>query len=574
MAGFRLNDTYIVIIVYSMSIPRFTGQMGIFDVQNLLGAAFDPCDRYRLFSEIVYPRLLAARPALEACYCLDNGRPGVEPVLMLGVSILQFMERVPDRQAMELLRYHVGWKLALQLPLDVAAPDPSSLTYFRQRLVDHQQAKVAFDSVLEGLREAGLVPRKARQRLDSTHVLGAVAQMGATECVRETLRLALLELDEAQAPQRPEFRERLWDRYVMSKLDYRLDQASLAGKHLEAGRDLAELSAWLDQWPALRDGKHAQLVRRVLEEQFELVEGVLRKRKDRPSDAVRNPHDPEAQWSSKGKTGAKGWVGSKAQVAETVAEGEREEGEPTKSFLVAVETQKATGGEPAGMEQVLAAEQASGQEPPPELFVDAGYVSAESLKEAAEEGRELSGPALGSSHQPEGFRTEDFEVDVAGRRAICPAGQPNATCTRAEGKEEEAATYKFGWGGACANCPLQPQCVGSGKKCRTLEVGEHHAYLQKRRREQKTERFGRRMHQRNGIESTISELTRGYGMRRSRYRGLARAALQNWLIGAACNARRWMRRAAWEIRRRARAAAAAIAGAVPRPQAVGPACVA
>jgi hypothetical protein len=32
------------------------------------------------------------------CYEVDNGRPGVEPVVLLGVLIFQFLERVPDRQ--------------------------------------------------------------------------------------------------------------------------------------------------------------------------------------------------------------------------------------------------------------------------------------------------------------------------------------------------------------------------------------------------------------------------------------------------------------------------------------------
>jgi hypothetical protein len=32
----------------------------------------------------------------------------LEPVLMLGTSILQFLDGVPDRQAIEMLRYHAG----------------------------------------------------------------------------------------------------------------------------------------------------------------------------------------------------------------------------------------------------------------------------------------------------------------------------------------------------------------------------------------------------------------------------------------------------------------------------------
>jgi transposase len=73
-----------------------------------------------------------------------------------------------------------------------------------------------------------------------------------------------------------------------------------------------------------------------------------------------------------------------------------------------------------------------------------------------------------------------------------------------------------------------------------IRVGALHEVLQQRRREQKTKEFKLRMHQRNGIEGTISELVRGHGLRRSRYRGLAKVDLQNQLIAAACNIKRWL----------------------------------
>jgi hypothetical protein len=36
---------------------------------------------------------------------LDNGRVAIEPVLLLGVSLLQYLDGVPDRQAVEMLLY-------------------------------------------------------------------------------------------------------------------------------------------------------------------------------------------------------------------------------------------------------------------------------------------------------------------------------------------------------------------------------------------------------------------------------------------------------------------------------------
>ena len=40
---------------------------------------------------------------------------------------------------------------------------------------------------------------------------------------------------------------------------------------------------------------------------------------------------------------------------------------------------------------------------------------------------------------------------------------------------------------------------------------------------------------------------RAHGLRRARYRGLAKARLQGYFIGAACNIKRWLRRSAWEL---------------------------
>ncbi len=55
------------------------------------------------------------------------------------------------------------------------------------------------------------------------------------------------------------------------------------------------------------------------------------------------------------------------------------------------------------------------------------------------------------------------------------------------------------------------------------------------------------MKHRNGIEGPQSEWVRAHGIRRARYRGLAKARLQNYFAGAACNVKRWLRRSVWEL---------------------------
>jgi hypothetical protein len=194
-------------------------------------------------------------------------------------------------------------------------------------------------------------------------------------------------------------------------------------------------------------------------------------------------------------------------------------------------------------------QKALGMDKPSVQYVDAAYVSAEKLLEAAAEGRELIGSAPGAPNNNDGhFTSEAFQVSVEQNQAICPAGYPNTQCSRLEERATARISYRFEWDTAtCAGCPWRLQCIQAAHPHRTLIVGEHHTALQARRQEQQTPAFRQRMKHRNGIEGTQSELVRAHRLRRARYRGLPKVRLQNYFIGAACNVKRWLRRLAWEM---------------------------
>jgi hypothetical protein len=256
-----------------MSLPAFSNQGELFSTAGLSASLFPKEDRYRLFAKLVYPSLAGAREHLATCYCQDNGRVAIEPVLMLGVSILQELDGVPDRIAVELLRYHAGWNFALNRQLGDSVFHPSSLVNFRQRLIEHQQAALGFTTILDALEKADLISRQSRQRLDSTQMFGRVAKMSRLDCVRETLRLALQELEPlVKVEARPPRWLGWWERYVESQVDYRASSETLARKLSEAGNDSWLLLQWLRE-PAqthLAGGEQAQLLARVFAEQFEL----------------------------------------------------------------------------------------------------------------------------------------------------------------------------------------------------------------------------------------------------------------------------------------------------------------
>ncbi len=540
-----------------MSLPLFSSQSQLFSTAALTGKLFGPTDRFRLFAHKVYPVLAATRSALERCYCADNGRVAIEPVLLLGVSLLQFLEAIPDRQAAEMLRYHAGWNLALNCQLGDEGFHPTTLVHFRQRLLEHDASALGFEAVLEALRDAGLVQRRSRQRLDSTQMFGRVSRMSRLDCVRESLRLALKEISERLPPiEQPPWWLALWERYVDTQTDYRASMETLARKLVEAGQDARRLLGWLAGPPQTQwgQGKQTQLLARVFAEQFEVVAGaqeVQPKAKEQlNSERVQNPHDPEATYASKGNgQQRKEHVGYKVQVAETVSEAVLAPGEPTGNFLVGIVTHAARESDEQGACKMEAEQQAMGLEKPSVHYVDAAYISTEKLVQAAAEGRELIGPAPQCANNNDNrFQSQDFQVRVEQRCATCPAGHPNTQCSRLVENATGRVSYRFEWDSAtCAACSLRLKCIKVEHKHRTLVVGQNHTILQERRQEQQTRQFKERMKHRNAIEGTQSELVRAHGLRHARYRGLAKTKLQNYFIGAACNVKRWLRRVAWEM---------------------------
>jgi len=91
-------------------------------------------------------------------------------------------------------------------------------------------------------------------------------------------------------------------------------------------------------------------------------------------------------------------------------------------------------------------------------------------------------------------------VDIAGRSAVCPAGQNSTHCSRLEEAATGKVTFRFEWKQAqCGGCPKRAEWVGPTQPHRTLALGEHHHFLQERRREMHTEAFQTDMHRRNRL---------------------------------------------------------------------------
>lgn len=125
-----------------------------------------------------------------------RGQPAEDPARLALVTVMQFVDRLSDRQAADAVRDRIAWKYALALPLDDEGFDASVLCEFRTRLLDHRAEHLLLETMLTLLREQGLLKARGRQRTDATHVLACIRVLRRLVLVGETLRHALNELAE------------------------------------------------------------------------------------------------------------------------------------------------------------------------------------------------------------------------------------------------------------------------------------------------------------------------------------------------------------------------------------------
>ena len=471
-----------------------------------------------------------------------RGQPAQAPWRLALVVLFQFVENLSDEQAVEALRARIDWKYALGLTLADAGFDSSVLSEFRTRLVKGSVEHVFLDALIEKARDRKWIKAQGRQRTDSTHVLGAIRALNRLECVVETLRCALNSLADA-APDwvRSHARPEWVDRYGPRADDYRLPKKDYARRSYaeQVGADgfvilkavhEEESSRWLAKIAAV------ETLRRVWIQQFTISADAVRWRTSEnglpPSLLfLSSPYDREAHYAKKRSTS---WVGYKVHVTEAC--------DPDAPHLIThVETTAAPVADSdltAPIQLALVAKDLS----PKTHLVDTGYVTADLLVSSERRhGITLMGPARGDSHRQarerKGLAASEFEVDWDKQQACCPAGCISSSWTAVhDARGRPKIKIKFA-GADCLGCARQQDCTSSKRVRRTLTLPESGEYMRLRsaREEQNRPSFAAEYAQRAGIEGTISQAVRSFGLRRCRYIGKSKTHLQHVLTAAAIN---------------------------------------
>lgn len=167
-------------------------QRNLFGSDVMLSHLLEPDDLCYVIKQEICP--LIRDSDFEDMY-KDGGRPPVSPRLLILVLLMQFLEGLSDRAASRNLKFRLDWKIAFELAVDFSGIHPTTLTYFRDRLIANDKASFAFDRILEHLSTKGLIVPRGKQRIDSTHIVGLVCELTRIELLHETLRLFCLDVE-------------------------------------------------------------------------------------------------------------------------------------------------------------------------------------------------------------------------------------------------------------------------------------------------------------------------------------------------------------------------------------------
>lgn len=469
-----------------------------------------------------------------------RGQAGVSPGLLAMVTIMQYMEGLTDRQAAEAVRGRIDWKYNLGLPLTYAGFDYSILSPFRDRLLEDGQEALLFDQVLGRLKEYGLLKGYRQQRTDSTHVLAAIRTLNRLECVGETLRRVLDDL----ARVAPEWLltqvTRDWfDRYGARIDAYRLPEKPTERAALQAqiGRDGSHLltAIYSDRAPIwLRELPAVEVMRQVWIQQYYVEDGQVKWRDDKNLPPhkllIVSPDDLEARNRTKRETN---WSGYLAHLTETCAAN-------TLNLITHVETTPATTVDVEVTDTIHQALSAKALRPD-EHFVDTAYVAVDQLLHSQQDHIDLIGPVPGGSSwqgkRGQGFDVSCFAVDWASHTVTCPQGKTSQSWhPHREKYGHEYIQFRFS-PTDCQACAHRPECTKSKRGVRVISLRPQVEYevLQAARERQETQEFKTKYKKRAGIEGTISQGTRAFDLRQSRYRGLAKTHLKHLATASAMN---------------------------------------
>jgi hypothetical protein len=479
----------------------------------------------------------------------DIGRRSVPPRIVAVVMVLQRLEGLSDREAVDRFTFDARWKYAAGgLDFEHQGFVHTVLVDMRARLRDSGRPNRIFESVLDVAKKAGMVGR--RRVLDSTPLYDAVATQDTVTMIRSAIRGLLRVAGESLATELRGVLQRDDDYATAGKpvCDWE-DKAARETLVDALARDAYAVIALLDDRtlsPEVTEA--AALVATVVGQDIEKTDdGRFRIAKRVAKDRVISTVDPEARHGH--KTAARGYDGYKGHTAidpdaeiitaAEVTAGNVADGSVAKKLIVDVVREprddaaptatSTTDAPPAAPSTSHAAPAAE----PVEVYGDASYGTAEILLHLEAAGAvanvKVQAPVAHNGH----FSKDAFAIDLDKGTVTCPAGR----LVQIRRREDGSGLASFGVD--CKTCPKVKSCTDS-KEGRNIHINKDEAVLRRGRERQKSAKWRRNYKAtRPKVERKLAHLMRRrHGGRRARMRGRERVAQDFLMLCAAVNLQR------------------------------------
>jgi len=482
-------------------------------------------ERDRLFPDEMFADLFS-----------DRGRRSVPPCVVATVMVLQRLEGLSDREAVDRYAFDARWRYAA----GVGGYDGDGWAQFAHTVLVDMRARLAasadprrlFEVCLKAASAAGLVG--AKRVLDSTPLYDAVATMDTITLIRSAIRgLFKAAGTELEAELRAVLAS--GDQYLdNAKPQVDWDDAAARAELIDSracdgyallafldGRDLGEVLA-----------QAAVLLATVLGQDLETTDdGAFKIARRVVKDRVISTVDPQARHGH--KTAARGFDGYKGHVA----------ADPDSEIITDTMVNAGNVGDAAVavdlIDDLLDRDQGDRDESDgqdgaegdgPDVYGDAAYGTGEFQDLLA--ANEISSHCKTQPpNAPAGrFAKDQFEVNLDDDTVTCPNGE--TTTIRRDGDSDGTAYF----GEACTDCPLRAQCT-SARDGRTIRVGRYEQRLADAREQQQDPAWVADYRAtRPKIERKLGHLMhRKHGGRRARMRGTVKIDADFNLLATAHN---------------------------------------
>lgn len=527
-----------------MSLGRSPDQEDAFHTStNFCRARLSPTSIYALLNRESHR--LFPDEAFADLFC-DIGRASVPPRITAVVMVLQRLEGLSDREAVDRFSFDLRWKYAAGgLDFDHPGFVHTVLVDMRARLRRSGRPNRIFESAVEVARGAGLIGRK--RVLDSTPLYDAVATQDTVTLIRSAIRALLRVAGDALSGELSGVCKREDDYVAPGKPACDWDDAVAREALVDAlARDAYAILAALDGRKLSSEIMEAvQLLATVVGQDLEQRDdGLFRIARRVAKDRVISTVDPETRHGH--KTSARGFDGYKGHVAidpdseiitaTEVTPGNAADGSVAESLLADVLSPPAER-EPLAVTETPAVAVAETALPERvEVFGDASYGTADLVEKIEAAGAEANVKVQAPSSRVGHFGKDAFRIDLDAHTVTCPAGVTVQVHPISEGGGIASFTS------SCRECALRVRCTDA-KDGRCVRLHPKEATLQRSRAHQSSSTWKKLYRAtRPKIERKLAHLMfRRHGGRRARVRGCKRTRHDFALLAAAHNLARMAR---------------------------------